>query len=58
MNYRMDAQTGYMKLTPVNGTSLMSAEERVKKCEGEIAAVLDKYGCVLLVHVAARESQS
>jgi hypothetical protein len=58
MNYEMKAATGYMQLSPVNGASLMSPEERVKKCEGEIAAVLDKYGCVLLVHVAVRESSS
>jgi hypothetical protein len=37
------------------GDNGMSAEERIRKCEQEIAAVLEKYGCILLIHVAAKE---
>ena len=29
-------------------------EERIQNCEREIAAVLEKYGCILIVSVAAK----
>ena len=49
MDYVMKAATG--KFTLVSG----DPKSRIEACEKEIAAVLEKYGCILIVQVAAKE---
>jgi hypothetical protein len=48
MDYRMDAQTAYFNL------ALATAQEREEAARVEIAAILEKYGCVLNVQVASK----
>jgi len=49
MDYELKAETAYFSLTSAD------PESRVKACEREIAAVLEKYGCILIVKVAVKE---
>jgi hypothetical protein len=49
-HYELKAETGFLKLDKVD-----PPEVRVASCESEIAAVLEKYGCILLVNVFAKE---
>jgi hypothetical protein len=47
-DYVLEAQTAYFKLES------QTPEERVKSCEAEIAAILEKYRCELIIQVAAK----
>ena len=49
MHHVMNAETGYFHIEADN------PEDRRLSCEQEIAAVLEKYDCVLIVQVAAKE---
>ena len=53
MHYELRAQTAYFNL---KGQELVSAEDRIKECEQEIAAALERHGCILIVQVAAKET--
>jgi hypothetical protein len=48
MNYELKAETGFLKLESV------TPESRIQACERDIAAALEKYGCILIVQVAAK----
>ena len=50
MDYVMNALTGYMHLKAPE-----TPEQRIAACEKEIAAALEKHGCILIVQVAAKE---
>ena len=51
MDYVMNAEGGKMGIV---GRDLGTVEQRIQDCEREIAAVLEKYGCILIVQVAAK----
>ena len=52
MDHVMHAEPGVFK---VMGVPLDDPKSRIEACEKEIAAVLEKYGCILIVQVAAKE---
>ena len=52
MDYVMHAEGG--KLGIVGKDLGQTVEQRIQDCEREIAAVLEKYGCILIVQVAAK----
>lgn len=52
MNYEMKAEAGRFTLV---GKDIGDPKQRITDCEKEIAAVLEKYGCILLISVAAKE---
>jgi hypothetical protein len=52
MDYKMDAQTGYLNLQ-IN--PLGDPKARVEACEKEIASALEKHGCILIIQVAAKD---
>ena len=47
-HYELKAETGYLKLESV------TPESRIQACEREIAAALERHGCILIVKVAAK----
>ena len=47
MDYELKAKTAYLNRT-------LTPQDRVQKCEREIAEILEKYGCVMIVQVAAK----
>jgi hypothetical protein len=48
MNYELKAETGFLKL------EALTPEQRIAAAEREIAAALEKNGCILIVQVAAK----
>ena len=57
MDYVMHAEGGKFGLVGQDlGPAVVPAslEERIQACELEIAKVLEKYGCILIVSVAAK----
>lgn len=50
MHYKMDSKTGYFHVTD-------TPRSRIEAAEKEIAAVLGKYGCILIVQVAAKDKE-
>ncbi len=54
MHYELKAETAHFNLKGMDiGAS--TVQDRIMACEKEIAAVLEKYGCILIVQVAAKE---
>ena len=51
MDYEMKVETGFLKLSEI------TPQSRIKACEKEIAEALEKHGCILIVQVAAKESE-
>lgn len=51
MNYELKAETAYLKLESV------TPESRIQACERDIAAALERHGCILIVQVAAKPEE-
>ena len=52
MDHVMHAEPGRFAVV---GMPLGDPKSRIEDCEKEIAAVLEKYNCILIVQVAAKE---
>ena len=53
MDYGMEVKPAILTLTVPD-----DPEARRLACEREIAATLEKYGCVLLIHTAAKSEEA
>ena len=52
MDFKLDAEPGVFGLV---GKDLADPKQRILDCEQEIKAVLEKYGCILLIATAAKD---
>ena len=52
MDFKLDAEPGVFGLV---GKDLADPKQRILDCEKEIAAVLEKYDCILIISTAAKE---
>ena len=52
MDYTLNAAPAVLKLEST------SPEQRIAECELDIAAALEKHGCILIVQVAAKEPKA
>ena len=50
MNYELKAETAHIRLSTAD-----DPQARIAACEKEIAAALEKHGCILIVQVAAKD---
>ena len=55
MDYRLDAEPGRFGIVGKDVGD--NPKQRILDCEKEIAAVLEKYGCILIISTAAKAKE-